>query len=92
MPRSLSGLATTSTRNLTYTVETYLVNMSFDEKTNTSSLLAMDRLDRFTVPLPHNQTSTLPYTFIPERTGTTASSFFSSMRVFLMKVYGGWTG
>ena len=33
-------------RNLTYTVETWLVNMSFDEKTNTSTLLAMDRLDR----------------------------------------------
>ena len=86
------GIGNHEYRNLTYTVETYLVNMSFDEKTNTSSLLAMDRLDRFTVPLSHNQTSTLPYTFIPERTGTTASSFFSSMRVFLMKVYGEWTG
>ena len=43
--------------------------MSFDEKTNTSSLLAMDRLDRYTVHLAHNQTSTLPYTFVPERTG-----------------------
>ncbi len=63
------GIGNHEYRNLTYTVETYLVNMSFDEKTNTSSLLAMDRLDRFTVPLPHNQTSTLPYTFIPERTG-----------------------
>jgi uncharacterized membrane protein len=63
------GIGNHEYRNLTYTVETYLVNMSFDEKTNTSSLLAMDRLDRFTVPLSHNQTSTLPYTFVPERTG-----------------------
>lgn len=63
------GIGNHEYRNLTYTVETYLVNMSFDEKTNTSSLLTMDRLDRFTVPFSHNQTSTLPYMFIPERTG-----------------------
>jgi uncharacterized membrane protein len=63
------GIGNHEYRNITYTVETYLVNMSFDEKTNTSSLLAMDRLDRFTVPLSHNQTRTLPYTFVPERTG-----------------------
>ena len=63
------GIGNHEYRNLTYTVETWLVNMSFDEKTNTSSLLAMDRLDRYTVPLAHNQTSTLPYTFVPERTG-----------------------
>ncbi len=63
------GIGNHEYRNLTYTVETYLVNMSFDENTNTSSLLAMERLDRFTVPLAHNQTITLPYTFIPERTG-----------------------
>ena len=63
------GIGNHEYRNLTYTVETWLVNMSFDEKTNTSTLLAMDRLDRFTVPLSHNQTSTLPYTFVPERTG-----------------------
>ena len=42
------GIGNHEYRNLTYTVETWLVNMSFDEKTNTSSLLAMDRLDRFT--------------------------------------------
>jgi uncharacterized membrane protein len=63
------GIGNHEYRALTYTVETWLVNMSFDEKTNTSSLLAMDRLDRFTVPLSDNQTSTLPYTFVPERTG-----------------------
>ena len=57
------GIGNHEYRNLTYTVETYLVNMSFDENTNTSSLLAMERLDRFTVPLAHNQTITLPYTF-----------------------------
>jgi uncharacterized membrane protein len=62
------GIGNHEYRNLTYTVETWLVNMSFDEKTNTSTLLAMDRLDRFTVPLSHNQTTTLPYTFVPERT------------------------
>jgi uncharacterized membrane protein len=63
------GIGNHEYRNITYTVETYLVSMSFDEKTNTSSLQAMDRLARFTVPVSHNQTTILPYSFNPKKTG-----------------------
>lgn len=63
------GIGNHEYRNITYTVETYLVTMSFDEKTNTSSLQSMDMLDRFTVPVSHNQTVITPYSFAAKKTG-----------------------
>ena len=63
------GIGNHEYRNITYTVETYLVSMSFDERTNTSSLQAMDRLGRFTVPVSHNQTRIIPYGIVPSKTG-----------------------
>jgi uncharacterized membrane protein len=63
------GIGNHEYRNLTYTVETYLVNMAFDETTNTSSVTKMDRLDRFTVPVSHNQTVISPYAFTPRSGG-----------------------
>jgi uncharacterized membrane protein len=69
-PGSLSiGIGNHEYRNISYTVETYLVSMSFDERTNTSSLQAMDPLDRFTVPVSHNQTVITPYSFTPTKEG-----------------------
>ena len=69
-PGSLSiGIGNHEYRNITYTVESYLVTMKFDEKTNTSSLQAMDLLDRFTVPVSGNQTVITPYTFTANKTG-----------------------
>ena len=62
------GIGNYEYRNITYTVETYLMAMTFDEKTNTSSLQAMDRLDRFTVPVSHNQTVITPYSFSAKKT------------------------
>jgi uncharacterized membrane protein len=63
------GIGNHEYRTITYTVETYLVSMAFDGMTNTSSLQAMDRLDRFVVPVSHNQTIIRPYTFAPTTTG-----------------------
>ena len=59
------GIGNHEYRTVNYTVETYLLNMSFDERTNTTSLEAMHPLDRFTVSVPHNQTIIRPYYFIP---------------------------
>lgn len=59
------GIGNHEYRTINYTVETYLTNMSFDEKTNTTSLDAMDLLDRFTVPVSNNQTIINPYSFTP---------------------------
>ena len=63
------GIGNHEYRTITYTVETYLVSMAFDETTNTSSVNAIDRLDRFVVPVAHNQTVIRPYTFAPTATG-----------------------
>ena len=63
------GIGNQEYRNVTYTVETYFVRMDFNQTTNTSSLNAMDRIDRFTVPVPFNETRILPYTITPDRTG-----------------------
>lgn len=63
------GIGNHEYRTITYTVETYLLKMDFNEKTNTSSLSAMDRLDRFTVAVPHNETVLRPYTFAPAKAG-----------------------
>lgn len=62
------GIGNHEYRPIRYTVETYLMNMSFDETTNTSSLSSMDRIDRFTVPVEHNQTVVQPYTFSADKT------------------------
>jgi uncharacterized membrane protein len=63
------GIGNHEYRNITYTVETWLVDMNFDETTNTSTLVKMDRLSRFTTGLAHNQTTILPYSFVPGKTG-----------------------
>ncbi|MDD1682795.1 MAG: DUF1616 domain-containing protein [Methanoregula sp.] len=63
------GIGNHEYRNISYTVETYLVDMDFDEKTNTSALVRMDRLSRTTTALAHNQTTVLPYSFSPKNTG-----------------------
>jgi len=62
------GIGNHEYRTVTYTVETYLVNMTFDETTNTSSLDAMTPLNRFTVSVPDNQTVIQPYFFVPKTT------------------------
>ncbi len=62
------GIGNHEYRMINYTVETYVLNMSFDQNTNTTSLEAMDLLDRFTVSVPHNQTIINPYFFIPPST------------------------
>lgn len=63
------GIGNHEYRNISYTVETWLVNMTFDETTNTSTLLRMDRLSRTKTELAHNQTTILPYSFVPKNTG-----------------------
>ncbi|MDD1672422.1 MAG: DUF1616 domain-containing protein [Methanomicrobiales archaeon] len=50
------GVGNHEYRNVTYTVECHAMNMTFDPLTNTSTVHAMERLDRFTLTLPHNST------------------------------------
>lgn len=50
------GVGNHEYRNVSYTVECHVMNMTFDALTNTSRVNAMERLDRFTLTLPHNST------------------------------------
>jgi uncharacterized membrane protein len=61
------GIGNHEYRPVNYTVETWLMTMTFDEKTNTSSVQAMDLLDRFTVPIAHNETVITPYHFTAQK-------------------------
>jgi uncharacterized membrane protein len=63
-PQSLTiGIGNHEYRNVTYTVETILVDMIFDTSTNTSTLKSYQPLDSFTVTLSHNETRDFPYIF-----------------------------
>jgi uncharacterized membrane protein len=62
------GIGNHEYRPINYTVETYFVTMDFDEKTNTTTLSSMKPVDRFVVPVSHNQTVIQPYSFSPGST------------------------
>ena len=63
------GIGNHEYRIINYTIETYMMNLTFDDTTNTSALQTMDHLDSFMVPVPHNQTVITPYSFVPESSG-----------------------
>jgi uncharacterized membrane protein len=69
------GIGNHEYRTVNYTVETYFLTMNFDERTNTSSLESMNRLDRFTVSVPHNETVINPYFFTPTTTSVNRLEF-----------------
>lgn len=57
------GIGNHEYRNVTYTVECHLMNMTFDPTTNTSSIQTMQELDHFSLTLPHNTTQEVPWRF-----------------------------
>jgi len=63
------GIGNHEYRNVTYTVETYLEQVNFNESSNSSTIERMDPLDHFTVTLPHNSTKVIPYTLTAPSTG-----------------------
>lgn len=63
------GIGNHEYRTIPYTVETHLVNQTFDLATNTSSIDRMLLLDRFTLPVAHNQTEERRVNFTVSTTG-----------------------
>jgi uncharacterized membrane protein len=57
------GIGNHEYRTVTYTVETILLDMTFDPGTNTSNITAFQPIDSFTATLAHNETQEFPYTF-----------------------------
>jgi len=62
------GIGNHEYRTVNYTVETYFTNMNFDDRTNITTLRRMDRIDRFIISVPDNQTVIQPYSFTPNTT------------------------
>ncbi|PWR72747.1 DUF1616 domain-containing protein [Methanospirillum lacunae] len=63
------GVGNHEYRNVTYMIETYLVNMQFNDQTNTSTINRMDRQNQIPVFLAHNETTILPYNLTTSQTG-----------------------
>ncbi|HIH26402.1 MAG TPA: DUF1616 domain-containing protein, partial [Methanoregulaceae archaeon] len=71
------GIGNHEYRNVTYTVETILLNMTFDPATNTSFINAYQPLDTFSATLAHNETREFPYSF------TVASQEYNRLQFLL---------
>ena len=63
------GVGNHEYRTVTYSVETWGMNMEFDSVTNTSRILATDLLWRRSFTLAHNETMNIPYNLSVEKTG-----------------------
>ncbi len=63
------GVGNHEYRNITYTIEVDLLNMTFDTATNTSTVNAMVRQDTFPLVISHNSTLEIPWNFTCSRTG-----------------------
>jgi uncharacterized membrane protein len=63
------GIGNHEYRAVNYTVETWLLDMEFNRTLNSSRIRSMERLDRIAVPLGHNETTRLPYSFTAPGTG-----------------------
>ena len=57
------GVGNHEYREINYTVEALLLNQTFDTRTNTSTIHAAEPLDRFTLAVPHNETSEVVWNF-----------------------------
>jgi len=63
------GIGNHEYRNVTYFVEILFLDSWFDPETNTSSILSMERMESFSVTLPHNTTYQQRHQFIPDNRG-----------------------
>lgn len=63
------GVGNYEYRNISYTIETWILQTEFDTVTNTSSIIAMDPLDRLSITLAHNETMIIPYNLSGKKTG-----------------------
>jgi len=57
------GVGNHEYRDITYTIEALLLNQTFDTRTNTSTIHAVEPLDRFTLAVPHNETREVVWNF-----------------------------
>jgi uncharacterized membrane protein len=63
------GVGNHEYRDMTYTIETWMVNTEFDNVTNTSRIIAMDPYDHLSFTLTDNTSTILPYNLSVKKAG-----------------------
>jgi len=63
------GVGNYEYRNITYTIETWMLQTKFNTETNTTSIVAMDPIDRLSLTLAHNTTTIIPYNLSVKKPG-----------------------
>jgi uncharacterized membrane protein len=63
------GVGNYENRNISYTIETWVLQTEFDTVTNTTSIIAMDPIDQLSLTLTHNETKIIPYNLSAKKTG-----------------------
>jgi uncharacterized membrane protein len=63
------GVGNHEYRNITYTIETWLLRTEFDNVTNTSQIIAMEPNDHLSFTLTDNETTIIPYNLSVKKTG-----------------------
>ncbi|MDD1698102.1 MAG: DUF1616 domain-containing protein [Methanoregula sp.] len=63
------GVANHEYRDVTYTIETWMLRTEFDNVTNTSRIKVMDPHERMSITLGHNEKTIIPYNLSYNKTG-----------------------
>jgi len=63
------GVGNYEYQNITYTIETWILQTEFDNVTNTTSIIAMDPIDQLSLTLTHNETKVIPYNLSVKKIG-----------------------
>jgi len=69
------GVGNHEYRDISYTIETWMLRTEFDNVTNTSRIMAMDPQDRLFLSLSHNKTTIIPYNLTVKKTGYNRMEF-----------------
>jgi uncharacterized membrane protein len=69
------GVGNHESRNIPYTIETWMIRTEFNNVTNTSHIVTMDPEDRLTFTLTQNETKIIPYNLSVKKTGYTRVEF-----------------
>jgi uncharacterized membrane protein len=69
------GVGNHESRNITYTIETWMMRTEFNNVTNTTRIVTMDPKDRLTITLGHNEKKIVPYNLSVTKNDSTRVEF-----------------
>lgn len=69
------GVGNHEKRNVTYIIEIWNMNATFDTATNNTQIISMDPKDRFSFTIGENETTIIPYSMSVSKTGYNRVAF-----------------